>query len=58
MDKVQIKLIKDALENLDILNDWENEFISGIAGRDSDYELSERQNAALNKISDKVNRFR
>lgn len=36
------------------LTDWENEFIDSLAEKDDDYELSEKQNRILNRISQKL----
>lgn len=57
MNRVQIKFIKDALDHEDHLTDWESQFINDLAVKPDDYELSDKQNAVLNRISDKVNRI-
>lgn len=54
MNKVQIKFVKDALDQLEQLSEWEIEFISDIADRGDDYELSEKQNKILNRIQGKL----
>ena len=54
MNKVQIQIIKEAMEQCDKLTDWEVAFIDGIADRREDYELSEKQNAVLNSIGNKM----
>lgn len=54
MNKVQIQFIKDALDADDKLTEWEAQFISDLASKDESYELSEKQNAVLNRISQKI----
>lgn len=54
MNRVQKRFIKDALDQPEKLTEWENNFISDMAEKDDDYELSERQNATLNKIQRKL----
>lgn len=56
MNKVQIKFINDAMDNDHLLSEWEFNFINDLAQKDEDYELSEKQNAVLNRIIDKINR--
>lgn len=53
MNKLQIKFIKDAIEDPEPLSDWEYDFVNSLAGREEDYELSEKQNSILNRISQK-----
>lgn len=53
-NKIQRKFILDALDNPEVLSDWEYDFINNLADRDDDYELSEKQNAVLNRISQKL----
>lgn len=53
-NRVQRKFILDALDQPERLTDWENEFISDLAEKDDDYELSEKQNKILNRISQKL----
>lgn len=59
MNKVQVKLIKDAMENGYLLSKWEFNFINDLAIKDQMigdyYPLSKEQDEVLNKISDKVN---
>lgn len=57
MNRVQIKFVKDALDHEDHLTDWESQFINDLAVKPDDYELSDKQNAVLNRIIDKVNRI-
>ena len=54
-NKLQSKFIKDCLDNLDKLNEWENDFINSIADIPDNKELSVRQNHTLNKCIKKVN---
>jgi hypothetical protein len=54
MNRVQIKFIKDALDQPENLTDWENKFISDLADKGDEYELSEKQNDILNKIQRKL----
>lgn len=54
MNRVQIRFIKDALDQPEKLSDWENQFISDLAEKPESYELSEKQNAVLNRIQRKL----
>lgn len=54
MNRVQIRFIKDALDQPDKLSEWEWEFINNIADNEEDYQLSEKQNAILNRIQRKL----
>ena len=54
MNRVQVRFIKDALDQPEKLSDWEQQFISDLADKDDDYELSEKQNAVLNRIQRKL----
>ena len=54
MNRVQIKFIKDAMDCPEKLSDWENQFISDLAEKPDNYELSEKQNKVLNRISQKI----
>jgi hypothetical protein len=54
MNRVQIRFIKDALDQPEKLSDWENQFISDIAEKPESYELTEKQNAILNRIQSKL----
>lgn len=53
MNKFQIKLIKDALEDPSELSTFEYDFINSLAEKDDDFELSEKQNHILNRIGEK-----
>lgn len=54
MNKVQIKFIKDALDQPEKLTDWEYDFINDIAEKEQNYELTEKQNKILNRIQSKL----
>lgn len=54
MNNYQKKRINEALEYEEFLSDWESEFINNMAEKNENYELSVKQNHALNKISEKV----
>lgn len=54
MNRVQIRFIKDALDQPEKLSDWENQFINDLAEKPEEYELSEKQNAVLNNIQRKL----
>lgn len=54
MNRVQIRFVKDALDQEHKLNDWENKFINDLAEKPDDYVLSDKQNDALNKIQRKL----
>lgn len=54
MTRVQIQIIKEALEYDHLLSDWEMSFINSIAGKDDDYKLSKKQNGIVNRIGTKV----
>lgn len=54
MDRFQKGVIKQALDYPELLSDWENDFISNIADKDDDYELSEKQNDVINRIEHKI----
>ena len=53
-NRVQIVFIKDAMEEPEKLNDWENEFIDSIAELDEKKELTAKQATILNRISQKL----
>lgn len=54
MNRVQIKFVKDALDQDYKLTDWENQFINDLAEKPEGYELTEKQNAILNRIQKKL----
>lgn len=55
-NRVQIQIIKDALDLEHLLNEWESGFIRDIAEYDDDRELSTKENKVLNQIGNKINR--
>jgi len=54
MNKVQIQIIKEAMDQCDKLTDWEVAFIDSIADYDERYEFTEKQNEVLNRIGNKM----
>lgn len=59
MNRFQIKVITDALEQPEKLTEWEYDFVSDLAEKETDdmgksYELSEKQNAIINRIGQKL----
>lgn len=54
MNRVQRKLVDDAMTKLDHLTEWESGFIKSIDNSDESYSLTDRQNYFLNKISNKI----
>ena len=54
MNGYQVKRINEALDNLEHLGEWENDFINDLSGKDKDYEISDKQNHILNRISEKI----
>lgn len=54
MNRVQRQFVKDAIEYEHKLTEWEAKFINDLAERGDDYELSEKQNSILNRISQKL----
>lgn len=54
MNRVQNRFIKDALDQDYKLTEWEIKFINDLAEKPDDYELSEKQNDALNRIQRKL----
>ena len=54
MNRVQKKFVMDALDQDYKLTDWELGFINDLAEKPDDYELSEKQNAILNRIQRKL----
>ena len=53
-NRVQRQIIIDALDNEDLLSDWESDFINDIADYDNDKELTHNQNKILNKIGNRI----
>lgn len=54
MNRVQIQIIKEAIDSPEKLSDWEDEFVNDIAEKGDDYELSEKQNSIVNRIGSKM----
>lgn len=54
MNRIQIKIIKDALDQPEALTEWEYDFVNNLADKDDDYRISEKQNKILNKIGCKL----
>jgi hypothetical protein len=52
---MQKKFICDALEYEHLLSEWEIKFVNDLADKPDDYELSDKQNKVLNRISQKIN---
>lgn len=54
MNNYQIKRIYEALDNLEHLSEWENDFINNLAEKPEGYQLSEKENHIINRISQKI----
>ncbi len=54
MNGFQKKVIQKAIENDHKLSPWECDFIDTLSDRSDNYELSDKQNDVLNRISEKV----
>lgn len=54
MNRIQRKIVLDALDNEELLSEWEFDFVSDLADRGDDYPLSPKQNEVLNRIGSKV----
>lgn len=54
MNRVQIRFIKDAIDQPEKLSEQENNFIDDLADKEEEYKLSDKQNAVLNKIQGKL----
>jgi len=54
MNRVQKKIIKEALDSPEILDKWEYDFINNIAEKDDSYELSAKQNSIINRIGNRI----
>lgn len=55
MNGFQKSVVLDALDNERELTEWELDFMNDLADLPDDYELSEKQNAIVNRISQKLN---
>ena len=54
MNRLQQKIIEQALNDPEKLSEWEYDFINDIAEKCEDYELSEKQNSIVNRIGSKL----
>ncbi len=54
MNRFQVKLINDAIDQPHNLTDWEKDFIESISKRDGRSELSSKENSILNTIGSKI----
>jgi hypothetical protein len=54
MNNLQKKIIVQAQGAFEELTEWEHEFISDLADKPEDYELSDKQNHQLNRIWGKL----
>lgn len=54
MNGFQKKIVLKALDNEDLLTDWEFDFVNSLAKGRAEQELSEKQNEILNRISQKL----
>lgn len=53
MNGFQKKIVLKALDNDDLLTEWELEFVNSLAERE-EKDLSDKQNEILNRISGKL----
>lgn len=54
MNNFQLQVLNRAVDNPGALTSWELDFVDSLLEKDEDYELSDKQNHALNKISEKL----
>lgn len=54
MNNFQRKIIDRAYENEHKLSSWECDFIESLKYKDDKFELSDKQNSILNRISEKL----
>jgi len=54
MNRIQKRIILDALDEPESLSDWENDFINDIADKGDEYQVSEKQNQIINRIGNKL----
>ena len=54
MNGFQEKIIEKAMDNDHKLSSWECEFVENLSEKSDRYELSDKQNEILNRISEKV----
>lgn len=53
MNGFQKKIVLKALDNAELISEWEYDFVNSLADRE-DRELSKKQNEILNRISEKL----
>lgn len=54
MNNFQIKMLQKLADRPELLNSWEQEFVESLLDRNEDYVLSDKQNAILNRLSEKL----
>jgi len=54
MNGYQIKRIAEAMNNSNLLNAWECDFIESLSEKDEEEELTEKQRKCLYKIAEKM----
>jgi len=54
MNRVQIQIIKEAMDSPEKLSNWEFDFVNDIAKKGDDYELSDKQNHIVNRIGSRM----
>jgi hypothetical protein len=54
MNRIQKRIILDALDEPESLSDWENDFINDMADKGDEYQVSEKQNQIINRIGNKL----
>lgn len=57
MNGMQSKFVKDAMDNEELLTEWEAGFIDNLAEYDENRALSDKENEILNRITQKINRW-
>ena len=54
MNRLQLKIIEQAIDQPHKLSTWESDFIESLDDRGEDYNLSDKQNEILNRIGSKL----
>jgi len=54
MNRVQKKIVSQAIDYPEKLTDWEYDFINNLADKEEDYVLSDKQNSIINRIGSKL----
>lgn len=54
MNRVQTKIVLEALENPSLLSDWEWDFVNDMANKPDDFTPSEKQNKIINRIGSRL----